>query len=533
MRPSTNINTSKSNKRLSRYQLGTSTSHLKKMKTSSQGDEVYIKSDKISDLLYDYDDKYNRAGLDNNNNTSDGSLSDDENFDENEVENVRQKMSKKMKIKSLPGSKAKFRNLSKTRKIISMAHAEDDININTDKDKLPEEEEMEIQFLPCRETEQMNIYTYIKKGLETVGSYQSLYISGMPGTGKTASVSTVIKKLSKEAEKKLIPNFAYLYLNGMKVTNPNNVFKLIYDFIFSDGRSASINKSTQILDNFFKNRNDFDSKTILKDISNSHIVIVIDEIDCLINKKQVLLYNLFNWTTYPHSKLIIISISNTLDLPEKLQPKTRSRMGQNKLMFKPYVKEELYKILSVKIENINMFSEDALKLSSMKVAAVNGDLRRILQICRRAKELFEAENEYRNKNNNDKIEKSHILKATNELFDSKLVKVIKSLQLYEKVIIATILFRMKVENDCKIRVSEVYDKKDFFFSKLRQKINFEEFTMIIYNLVKLKIIDFTDGFNENFINNCVCIKFYTDEFMSAVEGDENFKVVLTELQNLV
>jgi len=52
--------------------------------------------------------------------------------------------------------------------------------------------------LPCRENEQENIYKYIKKGLATNGSYSSLYISGMPGTGKTACVHAVIKKLRIE-----------------------------------------------------------------------------------------------------------------------------------------------------------------------------------------------------------------------------------------------------------------------------------------------------------------------------------------------
>ena len=41
--------------------------------------------------------------------------------------------------------------------------------------------------LPCRENEQELIKQYIIEGIENNGSSSSLYISGMPGTGKTAS----------------------------------------------------------------------------------------------------------------------------------------------------------------------------------------------------------------------------------------------------------------------------------------------------------------------------------------------------------
>lgn len=52
--------------------------------------------------------------------------------------------------------------------------------------------------LPCRESEQDYIYKYIKKGLNTNGGYSTLYISGMPGTGKTACVNAMLKKLRIE-----------------------------------------------------------------------------------------------------------------------------------------------------------------------------------------------------------------------------------------------------------------------------------------------------------------------------------------------
>jgi len=46
--------------------------------------------------------------------------------------------------------------------------------------------------LPCRDKEQQDITQYLKDGIKNRGAMSSLYISGMPGTGKTATTLQVI-----------------------------------------------------------------------------------------------------------------------------------------------------------------------------------------------------------------------------------------------------------------------------------------------------------------------------------------------------
>ena len=41
--------------------------------------------------------------------------------------------------------------------------------------------------LSCRDEEQKKIRDYLRQGIQNKGSSSSLYISGMPGTGKTAT----------------------------------------------------------------------------------------------------------------------------------------------------------------------------------------------------------------------------------------------------------------------------------------------------------------------------------------------------------
>lgn len=436
---------------------------------------------------------------------------------------------------------------------------DEESDLEEEEEKFDDEEsiksfsEMRLEYLPCRKEEQDIIYNYIKKGLQTNGNYNSLYIAGMPGTGKTASVKCIVNILESElneAKKKrnnrdLIKNgiipFKKLFLSGMEYPNISNVFKIIYNFIFTKQKKLTINKYIQLLDNFFSERKKYNSSIELNDPTNSHILLIIDEIDILINSSQNLLYNIFNWTTYEYSKLIVISISNTLDLPNRLFPKIKSRMGNNKIMFKPYNKEELRIIIKDRGIDLKLFSEDALRLSCVKVAAINGDLRRIFQILARAKQINESENYKKKDKEKNLISKYDIMDAWNELFNSKISKVIKSLQINEKIIIASLLSKTKDNNINKIKVGDLYDKIDIFLKKYNEKtdngfnlsMSWEEFKNSIYNLMRIKLLNFYEMPKNNFIDNFVTIKFYTDEFIFALEEDEEFKPVLDYLTQII
>lgn len=72
---------------------------------------------------------------------------------------------------------------------------------------------------------------------------------------------------------------------------------------------------------------------------------VIDEVDYLYTRNQNILYNLFEWCSTPETRLCCIIIANTMDFPERLMPKIKSRMGDNRLVFKPYSQNEVQKII--------------------------------------------------------------------------------------------------------------------------------------------------------------------------------------------
>lgn len=54
-----------------------------------------------------------------------------------------------------------------------------------------------------------------------------------------------------------------------------------------------------------------------------------DELDQLMTTKQDVVYNFFNWPTLVGSKLVVLAVANTMDLPERVMSgRVRSRLGE-------------------------------------------------------------------------------------------------------------------------------------------------------------------------------------------------------------
>lgn len=57
-------------------------------------------------------------------------------------------------------------------------------------------------------------------------------------------------------------------------------------------------------------------------------IVAVDEMDILVTKKQSVLYNFFDWPTRKGVPLVVIGISNTLNLPDQMMARITSRLGQ-------------------------------------------------------------------------------------------------------------------------------------------------------------------------------------------------------------
>ena len=123
------------------------------------------------------------------------------------------------------------------------------------------------------------------------------------------------------------------------------------------------------------------------------VILVLDELDYLVTTRQSVIYNLFEWATRGASSLVVVGISNTMDLPERLLPRVESRLNIRRVNFLPYSHADISAIIIDRLGSLDAFAagDGGLELCARKVASVSGDVRRALEVCRLAAQVAERE----------------------------------------------------------------------------------------------------------------------------------------------
>ncbi|KAF5550350.1 origin recognition complex subunit 1 [Fusarium phyllophilum] len=298
--------------------------------------------------------------------------------------------------------------------------------------------------LPCREGEFSLVYSHLEAAISD-GTGNCIYISGTPGTGKTATVREVVSKLEEAVGSDELDDFIFVEINGMKITDPHQSYTLLWEAL--KGERASPAQALDHLEREFSNPSP----------RRIPCVVLMDELDQLVTKNQAVMYNFFNWPTLRHSRLIVLAVANTMDLPERtLSNKISSRLGLTRITFPGYNHEQLMKIIQSRLEGVpgNIVDPDAIQFASRKVAAVSGDARRALDICRRAVELAEADtpNDPATPSKRDnqtqpkgsgRVTIATIKKAINEATTNPVQQHLRSLPLMSKLVMAALLLRIR------------------------------------------------------------------------------------------
>jgi len=255
----------------------------------------------------------------------------------------------------------------------------------------------------------------------------NVLIFGKTGTGKTATV----KYLQKEVEKaKKWSRVDYLYMNCEVTDTQYSVLqnlgnRFIEDF---DERIPFTGWSTERVYNILREKLDEERRVV---------VVVLDEIDKLIYKSgDDVLYHLTQINEdLKKAKVSILGISNDLKFTEFLDPRVRSRLSDEKMVFPPYNAEELKDILSQRADlafDDGVIDESVTSLCAALAAQEHGDARRALDLLRVAAEIAE-------RNNEDKITDEHVLRAKNQLELDCVIEAVKSLPTQSKLILLGII----------------------------------------------------------------------------------------------
>lgn len=258
-----------------------------------------------------------------------------------------------------------------------------------------------LQKLPCRDGQKARVRGFLQTAIESsvagVDASRCLYISGVPGTGKTATVREVVYDLRKEALKGKLPSFTVVEVNAMTLSDPSVVYTELYAAI-TGRRDISPMHAAQLLEGWFCDISNVSVTVGRKRSSRAPnqrllpvdktVLVILDEMDVLLARKQKVLYDVLEWPTRPLARMVVIGIANTMDLPERMLPRLGSRLGLNRLVYPPYTRDQIETILKLTLDqSVYKLSDAALRLCAAKIGAVSGDVRRATELCRRAMEL--------------------------------------------------------------------------------------------------------------------------------------------------
>ncbi|WP_115864788.1 Cdc6/Cdc18 family protein [Halorussus litoreus] len=184
------------------------------------------------------------------------------------------------------------------------------------------------------------------------------------------------------------------------------------------------------------------------------VVIMLDEIDKLVEKSgDDTLYNLSRMNSeLENSRVSIIGISNDLKFTDFLDPRVKSSLGEEEIVFPPYDANQLRDILQHRAEvafKSDALSDDVIPLCAAFAAQEHGDARRALDLLRTAGELAERDQA-------EGVSEGHVRKAQEKIELDRVVEVVRTLPTQSKLVLFSIISLEKngVHN---INTGEVYN----------------------------------------------------------------------------
>ncbi|KAJ7594563.1 P-loop containing nucleoside triphosphate hydrolase protein [Mycena floridula] len=228
--------------------------------------------------------------------------------------------------------------------------------------------------MPGRDAERQVITKFVADfiGAKTVdeNSRSTLYISGAPGTGKTALVNSLVDSMGLDQ-----CNVQVLVINCMALKDVDALWERLMEEL--DGKKTKATKGK-------RRRTENMIEATLAALENK-CVLILDELDHITSTASSLA-SLFSITASNPAVLRVIGIANTHTLTASsasvvLQVQT--------LHFAPYTPSQLLSILQSRLspleeETKKFLSQPTLTLLTKKIAALTGDVRSLFEVLRSA-----------------------------------------------------------------------------------------------------------------------------------------------------
>ncbi len=170
-------------------------------------------------------------------------------------------------------------------------------------------------------------------------------------------------------------------------------------------------------------------------------VIMLDEVDKLVEKSgDDTLYNLSRMNSeLDNSRISIIGISNDLKFTDFLDPRVKSSLGEEEIVFPPYDANQLRDILQYRADvsfKSDALTDDVIPLCAAFAAQEHGDARRALDLLRTAGELAE-------RSQTNTVEEDHVRQAQDKIELDRVIEVVRTLPTQSKIVLYSIILLEK------------------------------------------------------------------------------------------
>ncbi|KAE8152563.1 putative cell division control protein Cdc6 [Aspergillus avenaceus] len=236
-----------------------------------------------------------------------------------------------------------------------------------------------------RETEREKLLSFIQDSLESEQG-GCLYVSGPPGTGKSAMVKEVCDEMDLKSVK-------ITHVNCASMRSARDVYSKLIEDLCDDQQLFKKSEADRLRTMFTSDKK-----------QNGLYLVSLDEIDHLLTADAGILQSLFEWSLHGKSKLMLIGIANALDLTDRALPQLKAKNLKPRLLpFLPYNVGQIANVITERLRSllpagqcddpkfIPFVQPAAIQLCSKKVASQTGDLRKAFELIKRAIDLIEQE----------------------------------------------------------------------------------------------------------------------------------------------
>lgn len=244
----------------------------------------------------------------------------------------------------------------------------------------------------------------------------NLFLYGKTGTGKTLSILYVRDELTKRLSKNAGFTLKIEYLNCKLKKVSDTEYRILAELIKKLGGDVPATglPTEAVYSKFLE----------LIDSKKQLVILILDEIDQAVKKiSSDFLYNLTRLNSeLSKSQICIVGISNNLTFLDELDPRVRSSLSEEEIVFPPYNAIQLQEILNKRAKfafKEGVLEEGVVAKCAAFAAREHGDARRALDLLRVAGELAERDN-------SKKINISYIDEANSKIEKDKILDIVRT-----------------------------------------------------------------------------------------------------------